>query len=222
MSQTPLTVRDLRRSWKPFKEAAPEETAVRVHRMFSWLSRSQELPMDSSEDDAKLVWLWAAWNAIYGSWDQAGGKPDEDLPSQERCLKMLYEADEQRHRHLETFLIEHKKLASALCGDLWLSRQFWSEGKLAAQKNAERAKRNFLEAMREGRHRAALDLTLSRVYLGRCQLVHGAATCGSRLNRAQIRRCATFMGHLLPVVSTIVTESFHDKSWGVLCCPPQG
>lgn len=177
--------------------------------------------MNSSEDDAKLVWLWAAWNAIYGSWDQTSRKPDEDLPSQERCLKMLYEADKQNNHHMVTFLIEHKKLASALCGDLWLSRQFWSEGKLAAEKNAERAKRSFLEALRESRYRAALDLTLSRVYLGRCQLVHGAATCGSRLNRAQIRRCAAFMGHFLPAVSTIITESFHDKSWGVLCCPPQ-
>jgi hypothetical protein len=222
MSQTPPSVRDLRRSWKPFKASAPEETAVRMHRMFSWLARSQELPVDSSEDDARLVWLWAAWNAIYGTWNEAAGKPEEDLPSQERCLMMLYEADARSNRHLQAFLIEHKKLASALCGDLWLSRQFWSEGKIAAEKNAERAKRNFLEAMREKRYRAALDLTLARVYLGRCQLVHGAATCGSKLNRAQIRRCAAFMGHLLPVLATIITESFHDKDWGVLCCPPQG
>ena len=222
MSQPPPTVRELRRSWKPFKESAPEDTAVRMHRMFSWMARSQELPEDPSEDDARLVWLWAAWNAMYGSWDESSGKPVEDLSSQEECLKMLYEADVRGHRHLEAFLIEHKKLASALCGDLWLSRQFWSEGKIAAEKNADRAKRTFLEAMREGRYRAALDLTLARVYLGRCQLVHGAATCGSRLNRAQIRRCSVFMGHLLPILATIATESFHDKSWGILCCPPQG
>ena len=190
--------------------------------MFSWMARSQELPEDPSEDDARLVWLWAAWNAMYGSWDESSGKPVEDLSSQEECLKMLYEADVRGHRHLEAFLNEHKKLASALCGDLWLSRQFWSEGKIAAEKNADRAKRTFLEAMREGRYRAALDLTLARVYLGRCQLVHGAATCGSRLNRAQIRRCSVFMGHLLPILATIATESFHDKSWGILCCPPQG
>ena len=114
MSQPSPSVRDLRRSWKPFKESAPEETAVRMHRMFSWLARSQELPENSSENDAKLVWLWAAWNSIYGSWDEAGGKPSEDLPSQERCLKMLYEIDEQGQRYLKTFLIENKKLAGAL------------------------------------------------------------------------------------------------------------
>ena len=102
--------------------------------MFSWLARSQELPVDSAEDDARLVWLWAAWNAIYGTWNEAAGKPEEDLPSQERCLMMLYEADARSNRHLQAFLIEHKKLASALCGDLWLSRQFWSEGKIAAEK----------------------------------------------------------------------------------------
>ena len=217
----PLTVRDLRRLWKPHKDSAPEETAIRVHRMFSWLERAQDLPEDPQEDDARLVWRWAAWNAIYGSWDAAAGKPAEDLVSQEQCLKMLYEADHQANRHIHAFLNEHKKLASSLCGDLWLSRQFWSEGEIAAVKNADRSKRSFLESIREGRYRAALDLTLSRVYLGRCQLVHGAATCGSKLNRTQIRRCALFMGHLIPVLAQIITESFHDKSWGVLCCPPQ-
>ncbi|MAV55477.1 MAG: hypothetical protein CMJ28_05915 [Phycisphaerae bacterium] len=222
MSDGPLTVRDLRRAWKPHKESAPEATAIRMHRMFSWLARAEERPSESNEEDARLVWRWAAWNALYGTWDEESGRPAEDLKSQEECLRMLHDADKKGHQHIRSFLEEHKKLASTLCGDVWLSRQFWSDGQAAAEKNASRDKRKFQEAIREERHRAALDLTLSRVYLGRCQLVHGASTCGSRLNRTQIRRCALFMGQLIPVLATIVTESFHQKTWGNLCCPPQG
>ena len=43
----------------------------------------------------------------------------------------------------------------------------------------------------------SLDRLLDRVYFIRCQLVHGAATHASSLNRTALRRCKTMLGHLL-------------------------
>ena len=47
-SESTLTVRDLRRRWKPIKERLNAEqdshpTAIRVHRAFSWMARVEEL-----------------------------------------------------------------------------------------------------------------------------------------------------------------------------------
>ena len=43
-----------------------------------------------------------------------------------------------------------------------------------------------------------LDELLARVYLMRCQLVHGAATYGGKLNRTSLKRCVMMMQRLLP------------------------
>ena len=45
-----------------------------------------------------------------------------------------------------------------------------------------------------------LDEILARVYLMRCQLVHGAATYGGKLNRTSLKRCVMMMQRLLPAL----------------------
>jgi hypothetical protein len=59
-----------------------------------------------------------------------------------------------------------------------------------------------------------------RVYLARCQLVHGAATHGSQLNREAVGRCATFVGYFLTAASLVIIDQSWEGEWGGLCYPP--
>jgi hypothetical protein len=79
-ASAPLTVRDLRRRWKPHKEsllaaADHHPTAVRLHRAFSWLARVEGIGADGSDNDVVLVCQWIALNALYGRWDPEKCEP---------------------------------------------------------------------------------------------------------------------------------------------------
>lgn len=67
-----------------------------------------------------------------------------------------------------------------------------------------------------------LDEVLERVYLMRCQLVHGAATYGGKLNRTSLRRCVMMMQRLLPTLLLVWIDHGADEDWGPMCYPPMG
>ena len=56
----------------------------------------------------------------------------------------------------------------------------------------------------------------------RCQLAHGAATYGGKLNKTSLRRSVTMMGHLLPAVLLVWIDHGAREDWGTMCYPPLG
>lgn len=81
-SKPTLTVRDLRRRWKPSKERLNAEqdshpTTIRVHRAFSWMARVEELE-DDADLDIALICRWIAFNALYGQWNDVKREPAPD------------------------------------------------------------------------------------------------------------------------------------------------
>jgi hypothetical protein len=56
----------------------------------------------------------------------------------------------------------------------------------------------------------------------RCQLVHGAATYGGKLNRTSLGRCVTMMQRILPAVLGVWIDWGADEDWGDMCYPPIG
>jgi hypothetical protein len=65
-----------------------------------------------------------------------------------------------------------------------------------------------------------LELALERIAVLRGQIVHGAATRGSRLNRESLQRCRKVMEALLPAMLQLVIEHRADDDWPPLCYPP--
>jgi hypothetical protein len=73
MNESPLledlSVHQLRRRWKPFKERVGknsryEPICIRFHRACSWLQRVEQ--MDDSDLDQRLILQWIAMNSLYG------------------------------------------------------------------------------------------------------------------------------------------------------------
>jgi hypothetical protein len=93
----PITVRELRRKWKPHKARlsalhAQHPTPVRFHRACSWLQRVEKLAEENDRDFA-LVGQWTALNARYGQWDERVQEPLPDGASLRSFIDKLIKID---------------------------------------------------------------------------------------------------------------------------------
>lgn len=220
LSANDVSVHALRRRWKPHKERLQQQqsdqpTSIRIHRACSWLQRAEN---NSDDLDGTLISQWIAFNALYGQWDSAKRQTLPDRESWRGFLDRILKLDSSQQ--LVSVLQEHKPLVMSLLEDRYLSNYFWREPsrrRAGPDKGiAYRAGAWYIE----GRWTMILDEVLDRVYLVRCQLVHGAATDGGRLNRTALKRCSMMLGRLLPAVVTVIADHGADEDWGELCYPP--
>ncbi len=189
------TVRILRRRWKPHKERlqardGEQPTSIRFHRACSWIARAEQ-NADTEDRDLGLISLWIAFNSLYGRWDKRKREPKPDRECWRAFVDTLLRLDESDY--IAAALTEHKRLVMSLLDDEYLSSYFWQEPSAKRAGQARNAKRNAQCWYVERRWVMVLDQLLDRVYLMRCQLVHGAATHGGKLNRTSLRRCVMMM-----------------------------
>jgi len=222
-TSTRLTVPELRERWLPHKErfssaGSGHPTAVRFHRACSWLEEAERLDADDQADHI-LIFQWTAFNALYGQWDLDRHLPLSDWESWQVFLTRMIELDATEH--IVSLLEDNRGLVLAILGNAYLNRYFWQDP------SGEKAGK----AGRGGRHRAEswyaqkdwsiiLEQVVERIYLLRCQLVHGAATLRSSLNRTALKHCMTMMSKLLPTFLLVWIDHGADEDWGVMCYPP--
>ena len=220
-----LTVRALRRRWKPHKERLSggsqqqQDTAIRFHRACSWLGLVQKND-DAESDDLALVSLWIAFNALYGQWDPARREPRPDRECWRSFVDTIVDLDATGH--VASMLTANKRLVLSLLDDEFLSGFFWQEPTKKRATQARKAKHKAHTWYLEERWVKILDELLERIYLMRCQLVHGAATYGGKLNRTSLRRCIMMMKKLVPAFLLVWIDHGSDHHWGPMCYPPIG
>jgi len=218
-----VSVHELRGLWLPHKERLNRSrdshpTSIRFHRACSWLEEAEGFD-ENSHIDHRLIFQWTAFNALYGQWDLLRHEALADRESWQEFLKRMQDLDTAGH--LIALLQEHRGLTLAILGNAYLNRYFWQDP------NGEKAGKTG----RGGRHKAEswyaqkdwriiLGNTVDRIYLLRCQLVQGAATLRSRLNRTVLKHGSTMIGLLLPTFLRIWIEYGADEDWGVMCYPP--
>jgi hypothetical protein len=218
-SETRITCQDLRRFWKPTKERLQaidrsHPTVVRVHRSLSWLARVED---DQLEPDFVLLCRWIALNSLYGAWNPAAGQVIGHQESLRLFLDRIIELDQDGR--LNAVLTEHKRLALALLEDKYLIGYFWERSEtLGGRPNRDRHRAQGWYV--EGRWLVILESVLERIYLLRCQLVHGAATFGGKLNRTAVSGSSTMLGPLVPAILEVVVLHGADEDWGSMCYPP--
>lgn len=219
-----MTVHELRSQWKPVKDrlAAQQDghpTNVRFHRVCSWLLRAEEVE-DDKDMDVALTCRWIAFNAMYGQWDEQAQEPRPDRESWRLFMDRLLKLDSDKH--IESVLVEHKKLVIAILDDNFLGAYFWRDPTKERAFQTSKDRRQAGTWYIERRWALVLETLLDRIYFLRCQLMHGAATYGSKLNRTSIRRCSTMLGHLLPATMLVIINRGADEDWGPMCYPPVG
>ncbi len=218
------TVRDLRRCWKPHKErlsagGGEQPTSIRFHRACSWIDRVEK-NAECEDYDVDLVCLWIAFNSLYGQWDEKTREPRPDRERWRAFVDSVLRLDETGY--VAASLVEHKRLVMTLLEDEYLSSYFWKEPGAKRAEQSKKSKYNAQSWYIEKRWVKVLDELLERLYLMRCQLVHGAATHAGKLNRTSLTRCVWMMQRLLPAFLMVWIEHGADEDWGPMCYPPQG
>ncbi len=218
---SPKTVRDLRRLWKPKKERLNNEhdshpTAIRVHRAFSWMAQAET--MDESDMDMILICQWVGFNALYGQWDDEKREPISDRFSWKQFLDRILKLDKKGH--VGETLIENKRLVIKIMEDEYLSKFFWEEPTDVRARKSKKAMYDARTWYLEKRWVMIIERLTERIYLMRCQLMHGASTYGGKLNRTSLKYCSIMLGHLLQAIIQVIIENGADEDWGVMCYKP--
>lgn len=219
----PRSVHQMRSWWKPTKlklEGRPEceDTLVRFHRACSWLQQAEKL--EASATDQRLILMWIAFNSLYGQWDPKRREPIPDKKSLDVFSKQILELDADGV--VASVLQERRSLVMDIFDDEYLSSWFWEEPTEARGRAARSARRKAQTWYVESKWRMIQDRAVERIYFVRCQLVHGAATCGGQLNRTAVRRCVTMLDWLMKAWLSIWIERGSEVDWGEMCYPPIG
>jgi len=222
MLEDTWTVRDLRRRWKPTKErliqsGTGEPLRIRIHRAFSWLQRVEELD-DPAALDTALIFQWTALNSVYGRWDEAMREPVSDRESLPTFLDRMIELDADER--ITGVLNEHRKLVMSIFEDAYLTKFFWEHPSDERARKTQKTKFDARTWYQQGQYRLILDRLMERIYFLRCQLIHGGATSGGRLNRTAVRDCSTMLGQLIMAIMLMLIDGGWEEDWGPLCYPP--
>lgn len=183
-AQQVLSVRDLRRRWKPFKERVSKNQryqpiCIRFHRACSWLQRAEAL--DNADLDQRLILQWIAFNSLYGRWDLSRCEPEPDTRTISEFLTRMLALDQQGR--IAALMDDQRELILSIFSDDYLADYFWEQGRPSS---AMRHKATRWYADRN--YALLLSGLIDRIYPLRCQLVHGAATFNGKLNRSATRR----------------------------------
>lgn len=168
--------------------------------------------------DMALLSQWIAFNSLYGQWDPVRQEPLPDRDCWRRFLSRILAMDASSH--VADMLRDQRKLVMLILDDEYLSGYFWQEPTSKRAGQSKKAKYDAQTWYIEGNWTMISDRVLDRIYLMRCQLVHGAATHHSQLNRAALHRCSQMLGKYLLAIMTVFIDHGADHDWGVMCYPP--
>ncbi len=189
---------------------------IRVHRSLSWYRRAAEIPAEQPE--TRFILLWISLNCLYSRWDAAQNAPGKDTAARDEFLARICRMDPVL---IEALLRRYRPLLRKLLEDPFLSNTFWRDPFDARSKGRAAEDANHLESnLKSGDYRRLLGQVMSRLYVLRGQLVHGASTGGGRLNRKPLSYGLQLLVEIVPLIIHVVLEHGCSDDWPELCYPP--
>lgn len=198
------------------KRHANDHYCIRVWRGLSWLSRAEQMP--NADLEGRFISTWIAFNALYGRLDPQR-RPWGDRESMGTYLAQVWRLD--RTAVLDRLISKRQLHIFRLVEDKYLSHRFWEEGNSAAK----RIRKELTEAMSwPGTSNAfrILQLLFDRLYVMRNQVLHGACTKDSKLNRRPLREAGNLLIELVHAMLDVMIAHGVEEDWGEVCYPPEG
>ncbi len=206
---------ELKQKQRHLREGFPEDIGLRVHRAISWVGRAEQ---EKQDNDAAFIFLWIAFNSAYAG--EAEGESERSLGERQQFIDLidrlverdsdsrLYSAVWDRFRGPIATLMENRfvylpfwRFQNGIHGNENWAKRFKS--------SAER----FVRAMADKDTAYVLREVFDRLYMLRCQMMHGGTTWNSKVNRDQVRDGAKILQTLLPVMVDIMMDNPEDD-WG--------
>ena len=198
---------DLRDANQPF--------SVRVWRGLSWLERAEKAAL-AQDNDSQFIFLWIAFNAVYGCLEDCG-QSAPDRATWQGFLADIVRADSESR--LAAILWDEQLAVLRLVENRYLFRPFWL-GQADAEEKLKRSRQMTIQAYNNRQTLAVLQELFERLYVMRQQVFHGAATSGSKLNRRYLELSTRLMALIVPAMIRIMIDAGPKVDWGAVCFPP--
>ncbi len=222
MSKSKSLVERLEEKWQPVKDQLKDDERgqnlrIRMHRCFSWMKSAQQ-HQQAQDYDSVLLANWIAFNGLYGQWDAINREPKPDIKCWKDFIDQIIAIDDEGS--FNTLVENQRELILDILDNEYINKYFWEDPTEAKAFQSKKDHRSAATWYRDKKYDIILKRALGRVYVLRCQMMHGGATHGSKLNRDSIALCADLIQNLLPVIITIITRNGKDQNWGAICYPP--
>ncbi len=222
-----LTFAELKDKERRLRGAFPETMGLRVHRAISWIGRAQK---ESDDPDAAFLFHWIAFNAAYADESEFQSIPQGERAAFAEFFGRIVRLDGSR-RIYRAIWSTYSGPVRLLLENRYVFLPFWQHANGIAgyenwQDRFEAARKVFQRAIQDGDTAKMLGLVFDRLYVLRCQLVHGGTTWGSYVNRAQVKDGAAILGTLMPLIADLMLDN-PTENWGrpfypVLDAPDHG
>jgi hypothetical protein len=208
-----LTFAELKEKERRLRSGFPETMGLRVHRAISWIGRAQK---ETDDPDAAFLFFWIAFNAAYAD------ERDADTPVGERrqfaeLLRKIVHLDRSGRLHAAVSQRFHGPIRKLL-ENRYVFRPFWlNTNGIAGNEDWQKqfvASANLIRrSMIDNDTARVLHIVFDRLYVLRCQIMHGGTTWGSYVNRDQVKDGAAILGFLMPVMVDLMLDN-PDEDWG--------
>lgn len=209
-----ITYKKLSDKFKAVSHRYSDEYATKIRRAVSWIGGTEQCKIDNN--DAKFIFFWIAFNAMYSDKRQIGKRPAEKL-FHIKFFKKIYEADKRR-RIYNAIKETHHKNFSTMIENKYLFEDYWkfiNEDKTEEEWKIsfEASKALFYKNREQKNIVKTLRNIFDRLYVLRNQLIHGGSTWNSKVNRTQVQDCAKALKILMPNFVDIMMDN-PDTDWG--------
>lgn len=220
MSDFPLSFAVLKQKERDLRNGFPETMAVKVHRAISWIGRAE---VERGDPDAAFLFLWIAFNAAYAD-EREAEAPISERSQFADLLRRIVKLDTRGRLH-RAIWDKFQGPVRKLLENRYVFRPFWLNMNGSATTDWQAM---FLSSANEAR-RSMMDedtakvllIVFDRLYVLRCQMMHGGTTWGSYVNRDQVRDGAAILGLLLPLMVDLMLDNPEDD-WGRAFYPVVG
>lgn len=188
---------------------------LRLRRATSWSLRGEE-EEEKGDVDSAFVFYWIAFNALYAE-DTADYSESSEQEALQRYLSKADYLDKQAEQpRIYKALMWHVNDVRELLDNEYIFRDFWKHQN--GVPGFEHWKRRFEREKEESSFTTrdvgnVLRKLFERLYVLRNQMVHGGATWGGQVNRAQVTVGAKLMKLLLPTFVALMLDN-PNYEWG--------
>ena len=190
---------------------------VRVHRAISWLRRAGEFGTDQ-QPEARFLYLWIALNALYSRWNAERNMPDGDGASRVDFFRQLCDWNGPA---FEGLMRQQRGLAKKILQNPYIAFVFWKNPDHPKARGWATEDANYLDRnLKNGDFCKVVEQVMDRLFVLRGQIVHGASTGGSRLNRTSLATALKFLEVFVPLAIHIAVEHGANDDWPELCYRP--
>lgn len=186
---------------------------LRMRRVTSWVTSAAQ---EGRDDDTAFMCYWVAFNALYGDDTGLIKLEETERATYRRCIEKIADTGPLvLYRELDEALGEEE--IRALVNDRYVLAPYWHSAgwQRALREDAQRLD----SALQWKNTKEVLCLVFDRLYVLRNQLLHGGATWGSSINRAEVAMGRRFAAFLIPLLADRVLDN-PDLDWGKPYYPP--